>query len=66
MVLSPSQKIAGVTGVIVASAMGSSLISNGADSAEHPLESVTRTLYDPPVPTRIVCVVAPVDQRYET
>jgi hypothetical protein len=50
--------------VIVSAGTASAVTTNGAELAEQPPALVTVTVYDPAAETVIVCVVAPVDQRF--
>ena len=50
--------------VIVSAGTGFDVTANAAELAEQPLASVTVTVYEPAAVTVIVCVVAPVDQRF--
>lgn len=61
--LPPVQNVVGPDGVMVVSGAGLTFTATGDEVAVQPEPSVTVTLYEPPAPTVICCVVAPFDQR---
>ena len=64
MTLPPAQKVVAPLGVMAGvGGFGLTVTTVGAEVALQPLPSVTVTVYEPEVETRIDCVVAPVDHE---
>jgi len=63
--LPPAHNVVGPLGVIVGvGGFGLTVTTVGAEVELHPLPSLTVTVYEPALVTRIDCVVAPVDHEY--
>ena len=63
VIVAPAQKDAGPL-IVGVDGTGLAVTAKAAEVAEQPLASVTVTLYEPVAETMIVCVTAPVDQRF--